>query len=332
MKTRVAKWDNLKAFLILCVVVGHVANMYVKESDFFRSIFSFTYFFHMPAFFFVSGLLSKRTIEQNRIGKVVPYLMLYFLAKFLTFTVLSVVRGRQELAFFSESELPWFVLALFEMYVITMCTKYFKWQYVLVWSLVFCFFVGYDTKIGDTMAFTRVINYYPFFYLGYLIDPELLEKRTSGMKWRIIGWTGLAILGIICLVFVDKIYLLRPLMTGRNPYRELGEQLLPWGGVLRMALMAVILLIIIMTIAAMPSKAYCFTKIGRRTLPIYVTHNVLLVILLRGLHIKEWIQKMLPYRGVWQISLLLIGVVLTVVCANPLFDYLIKKAMQPPKK
>lgn len=328
MKTRVAKWDNLKAFLILCVVVGHVADLYTGESDFLKGIFLFTYFFHMPAFLFVSGLFAKKSIDQNRIDKAVPYLVLYFFTNFLLFFVSGIIRNRWTLNIFGASGVPWFALALFGMYLITMYLKRFSWKCVLAWSLVFSFFVGYDQTVGDFLAVRRIINFYPFFYVGYLIDPEKLAKLFTGIKWKIAAWAGIGIIGAVCMLFTDKLYWLRPLMTGRNPYSTLGEELLPYGGVIRIILTAAIFVTILLFVAVTPSKTYWFTKIGIQTLPIYVTHYVMIYIIFQKMHVKEWIQNIFPIRGGWQISILLVGIVITFICANPVFDCALKKIMK----
>ena len=68
-KFRVPKWDNLKFFLILCVVIGHFIERYVGELWVYRSLFAFIYTFHMPAFLFIAGLFSKRTVDTKNVKK-----------------------------------------------------------------------------------------------------------------------------------------------------------------------------------------------------------------------------------------------------------------------
>lgn len=46
--------DNLKCFLILCVVIGHMLEL-VYAGGGYRIIYSF----HMPAFIFVSGYFAR---------------------------------------------------------------------------------------------------------------------------------------------------------------------------------------------------------------------------------------------------------------------------------
>lgn len=56
---RIYKWDNLKCFLIVMVVIGHFVNQYAPISNTMKSLSLFIYSFHMPLFIFLSGLLQK---------------------------------------------------------------------------------------------------------------------------------------------------------------------------------------------------------------------------------------------------------------------------------
>ena len=67
---RIYKWDNLKCFLIVMVVIGHFVNQYAPISNTMKSLSLFIYSFHMPLFIFLSGLLQKRwRSEERRVGK-----------------------------------------------------------------------------------------------------------------------------------------------------------------------------------------------------------------------------------------------------------------------
>ena len=71
IKEHIALWDNLKFILILLVVVGHLADTFTGESESFRALYLFIYSFHMPLFFFISGLffsekkILKAIVKQN---------------------------------------------------------------------------------------------------------------------------------------------------------------------------------------------------------------------------------------------------------------------------
>ena len=69
MKHRIYRYDNLKALLILLVVIGHMTTDYVSDSHMVRWITLWIYTFHMPAFIFISGLVHRRyTCDKNITG------------------------------------------------------------------------------------------------------------------------------------------------------------------------------------------------------------------------------------------------------------------------
>lgn len=56
---RIYKWDNLKCFLIVMVVIGHFVNQYAPISNTMKSLSLFIYSFHMPLFIFLSDYYKK---------------------------------------------------------------------------------------------------------------------------------------------------------------------------------------------------------------------------------------------------------------------------------
>ena len=91
---RVVKWDNMKFLLIFCVVIGHISEMYTGNYIWFKRLFLFIYVFHMPAFLFVSGLFSKKTVKERRFKTIFSYLILYFVIKILRNGIHYVVYGK----------------------------------------------------------------------------------------------------------------------------------------------------------------------------------------------------------------------------------------------
>ena len=64
-KVRDFWFDNAKAFLIILVVVGHMATgEYSPESETLKNIGKFIYWFHMPVFMIISGRFSRGRVER----------------------------------------------------------------------------------------------------------------------------------------------------------------------------------------------------------------------------------------------------------------------------
>ncbi len=66
---RIAKWDNAKFVLIILVVICHFYENYLGSSKLVNSLFFSVYTFHMPAFFLISGMFSKKTVKERKIVK-----------------------------------------------------------------------------------------------------------------------------------------------------------------------------------------------------------------------------------------------------------------------
>ena len=79
MKQRSLFWDNYKGILIFLVVFGHMIYTCATNASggLVRQIFTFIYFFHMPAFVFSSGYFSRS--EKASSEKAIVRLILYYL-------------------------------------------------------------------------------------------------------------------------------------------------------------------------------------------------------------------------------------------------------------
>lgn len=329
MKERVSKWDNVKFILIMCVVIGHVSGPYMTESRFLSGLTFFIYLFHIPAFFFVSGLLAKKTIRERRYEKLFPYLILFLFSEFLIFSFSSVIYHNYSIHLLKEGGLPWFVLSLFIMNMITIWVQNIKPAWVIGVSLVLSFFIGFCAIPEDTLAYMRTINFYIFFYLGYLIDPQVLMKKTRSIKVKVVSFFVLSAVIGGSMMYSSKLSEIRLLLSGRNPYKTLGEWE-PYGGIMRLGVSLVTLIIIFAIIGITPNWKSFFTKVGQKTLAIYTFHYCLFYILFRVFDLKGIVQDAIPVG--WPYVLVLIGVVMAIVCANPMFDKIVKGIMDSNNK
>lgn len=72
---RNSKMDNIKAFLVFCVVFGHMLELCATGGTLYRVIYSF----HMPAFIFKSGYFARFNKKKIITGLVYPYFLFQFL-------------------------------------------------------------------------------------------------------------------------------------------------------------------------------------------------------------------------------------------------------------
>ena len=82
-KERSAYWDNIKGFLILLVVFGHVLYKLQATSPIINTTVDSIYMFHMPAFIFVSGYFGKS--ERSRsFESIIKLIFLFFIFNSIT--------------------------------------------------------------------------------------------------------------------------------------------------------------------------------------------------------------------------------------------------------
>lgn len=314
LKTRIAKWDNLKFFLIFLVVLGHIFEEYIIAGnanwDVKRARF-FIYLFHMPLFLFLSGMFSKKNIDNKRYKNIFFYLILFYVTK-LIFFVCNIFKGKYYFSMFSENGVPWYCLALFACSLITIFLKQFNKKYVFVFSIILGCIVGYDSKVSDFLVLSRIIVFFPFFFAGYCLDENKLIKILSHKIVKIMAVILILTVMILIWLYIKDIYWINPLLSGRNPFSKL-EQYAYLGGALRAGCYAIVMLLGASIISLTPSgnKIKLFANWGSRSLQVYMLHYPVIYILLRVFHMKSWIDKMsLPHKYI--IVSILIALLITI--------------------
>ncbi len=331
MTTRLQKWDILKAFLIFFVVLGHAADFYTQQPGEMRNLYFFIYIFHMPLFIFISGLFSKKTVNERKINKILGYFILYVFIKFIHFIYNALTYQYYQLDLFTEGGLPWFMFALFAFSIITILVKDISPVYVLTVSVVLACIVGYDPRISDYLALSRIFVYFPFYYLGYCLDSQKIETFCKGKAKKILSFIFLIALFIFVFSFGDEIYWMRALLTGRNTYMVLGEYE-AYGFFLRLLVYAISTITCLAIIIITPNKLGrgWIAKIGQRTLPVYIFHYIILSFLYNQLELKNLFAKISPqFAGYFIIPL---SAILTVILSRKIFQQVISYIINVPTR
>ena len=315
---RVQKWDVIKGILMIAVVLGHLADFYTADSEKMRSLFLFIYTFHMPLFVFMSGMFSKKMIDSGRNDKIAGYFALYIWVKIILWIYKIIVYGDFSFNFFTESGLPWFIFALFVFPIITRLVRNFSPKHVLFVSLLLSCVIGYDSNVSDFLVLSRIIVFFPFYYVGYLLDYKKIGayRPAPGVKAGCLAF--LAVVAVAIAVLGDKIYWIRPMLTGGNPYVALGDYE-PYGFLIRFGfyVLAALMIAAIIMVAPVKWNGKLLLRIGQNTLPIYVFHYTVLFILFNQLHIKAVFDRIIPGHG--GILIIPLAIVIAFVLALPPF-------------
>lgn len=289
MSERIQKWDILKFFLMFCVVLGHFADYHADESDAMKSLFLFIYSFHMPLFIFVSGLFSKRMINEKRWDKILGYLVLYFFTKIMVFIYNALFKQEFEFRLFDETGLAWFMFALFAFGLITVGASRYQPKYVFTFSFLLSLIAGYDSSIGSELVLSRLIVFYPFYYAGYCLDPKKLEEFSRGKVKKAVSAAVIVILAVIAFT-VKGAYHVRPMFTGQHAYDSLGGGE-DFGFLIRLACYAVSTVACAAIIVLTPDRIGkgFIARRGQYTLPVYVFHYIITKFLYNVLDMRAYL-------------------------------------------
>ena len=296
MKQRIYRYDNIKAFLIFLVVLGHMTTDYVSDSHLVRWTTLWIYTFHMPAFIFLSGLVHKHYITEERASLGIKgetrmrwdkflgfFLCGYGLKIFLQFT--RTLMGQHPLwHWIEEPGIPWylFVMAEYELlfYLMRRIDAKVKPWMMITGAFALSAVIGYFPSVGDAFCLSRMINFLPIYMIGYYLDMKKVNEFLSGRSWlKITGWIGIIISLVVCAMGDWGMYSWRKWFTGRRSYEFLNHffsYAYDNGWWIRLAVWAVAIAITLCIISVIPDKDFGFvTTVGSRTLNVYFWHRPL---------------------------------------------------------
>jgi len=194
-KIRDPWFDNAKMALVMLVVVGHSWTL-LPHNVVNDQAYDFLYFWHVPAFVFVTGYLSRSfTWSSARLVAlvrtvVVPYVL--FETALALFRV--YVGGEQLEDLFRDPHWPmWYLSALFFWRLMTPVFRPLRGG--LLVAIVLSLVAG--LWVGDTLDVARVLGLLPFFVLGLKATPErlaLLRGRPPLKVAAVLTLVGLVVL------------------------------------------------------------------------------------------------------------------------------------------
>ncbi|MBR2696514.1 MAG: acyltransferase family protein [Parasporobacterium sp.] len=320
---RIAAWDNIKFFLIFLVVAGHLVVRGTDNSHLYQSIFTAIYAFHMPLFIFISGVFynTKKAAE-----KTIGYLGIFVIMRLILF-VTEVLEGEvTTLDFFSFYGAPWFLFGIAVFTLLTYLLRNVRPVYILIVSAILGLFIGYDPNIGDFLALSRIIVFYPFFILGTMLNRSSFENLLKKKSLKFLGLGIILLWIVLCFVINDKLYFLRPLFTGRNPYFP---DLHGLGFLYRLLCYCIAAIVGLAFMFLIPTrKIPVITEFGQHTLGVYFWHWIIINLAVALGAYGTFFSSTAAGKVLW----LALSIPLTLLCSLKCFDYPAKWLLKPFKK
>ena len=276
-------FDNVKAFLIICVVVGHLANGLFSTSTWWVvALQNFIYVFHMPAFMIVSGRFAKKRIDTGDWPTVVSKMVVPYLIFQTAFLVLysGLASTPSKFNYFNPLFGLWYFMNVALYSIITTHLKKHKWLFPA--SLIMALLVGF-AQAPLYGGFHRIVAFYPFFLFGYY---------TAGIKFdfckkpwfRVLSYLMFAAIGVYVLYnFKNRNGDISWNLLCMNKDYAYIEKAMKWGTLETLIHAAFRYFIgfagFFMVIGMMPTKKTFFSYIGKHSVYVYVLHCMLIVIL-----------------------------------------------------
>ena len=280
-QSRFCYFDNVKALLIVLVVIGHMIDpAVVADHKMARALFVFIYAFHMPLFIFLSGLFCnlEKLTSRKALHRITFYLVLGFIAKLIILLIPTLVGKPISFSLLSDGGIPWFLFALAAFYTLAYCLRHASSKTVLAMAVVLGLLVGYDSNVGDYLYLSRIVVFFPFFWLGVMLKPQELETLFRNKVVRAAGIAAIVLFAAYCIMCTSDIYPYRGLFAGRNSYQAVAIENCSF--VNRFVAYAISVVTCFGVLALMPHARVPFvSNMGERTLPIYLLHYQIVQIL-----------------------------------------------------
>lgn len=306
--------DNLRVFLIFCVVFAHFLEIYNVRYG--GILYRLIYQFHMPCFFFLNGYFAKDTPSTSGLCKqIIRYIL--FQTAYLSFTKMFL-HADVSLQYTTPFWIMWYSLALI-LYTVLLPAYHLhtpgKRFAAVIISFLICFFAGFDESVGYYLTLSRAVAFQPYFLLGYCYRKEeahIYEFFCKQHKFTVFIYF-LILLGICAggLCALDSRFsaeVLYRAVSYSNGFQSFLQRIY-------VSILGVFwIFFFIMTFRRIFSRRIpVVSRIGANTLPIYLFHGFL---------IQYFIHHPLPFLNNY-FSILLISVLCLLILGSPYLTRLI---------
>ncbi|MBU1109384.1 MAG: CapA family protein [Candidatus Riflebacteria bacterium] len=260
--SRLYFWDNAKGVLIFLVVFGHFLFPY-RDIKGVGVVFDLIYLFHMPAFIFISGYLSRLVSDSRK--SILKLCCAYFIFNSLIM-VYGVLYDGLEPSLLTPCYSYWYILALVAWRLITPTLA--RAREVLPFCIVLAVFIGFWDEVNNMLALSRIVGFFPFFLAGYMFSEQTLMEFLSQRKRLhvVLGFCLLAIsLYLGWQLSLSKLYLAD---LSFLPYKS------PDRVFCRLIILLIAFVIMLSMSLLLPQRRIrVLTKWGKNSFSIYVLHR-----------------------------------------------------------
>lgn len=321
MATRDPWLDNAKMGLIVLVVVGHLLALLPEDGPG-GDLYDFVYLWHMPAFVFLSGYLSRGFgYSATRLWQLVTILLVPYVVFEGALAWFRInVGGERVDQLWTDPHFPmWYLLALVVWRLATPLFRSLPGGFLLAVGL--CVAGGFlQGSWMWWMDAPRILGFLPFFVLGLKTTPESLEW----LRGRFPVLLGVVTFGVLALFALDLAQWTERAHLYYRPY-ELLEQPVAGAVLTRLLIVALGVAGAFAWLALVPRVGGWFTRMGAATMVVYLFHGFV-VKELEFLGFVEWAHDR-PWLGL--AAAVAIGVGVSLALAAPPVRRVLERVVDP---
>ena len=295
--------DNIKVVLIFLVVFNHlIAFQLVKVDMVVRYVWYGITIFHMPAFIFISGYLSKKPqdVLKNVKNLLIPYILGYSLT---WYAYIWTGRSMDYELLRPSGTVMWYVLALF-IYRLTI-EALGKIRFIVPLSIIFALWAGTRPEFTTYLSSSRIVVFFPLFVAGYLWKSDYTDvvRKFKG-KWILILVSALLLYAVPNFMIANEIPV--DIFRGNHTYQLSGMDDIT-GMLIRLLMYLVSFVMVLTFLALIPDVKLPVTFIGRNTMGIYFFHYPIMIVLngLLLLSIPQMLNVWVLFGVSWVLVLIL---------------------------
>ena len=276
ISTRDSFWDNLKGFLILSVVVGHLLGRFILSSEKVMALYDFINCYHIPLFVFVSGIFARkaRSAPEKRASKMILY---YVIIQIINWAILHIFNCPTATKF--TLVIPGYTFwYLVFMAVCIMLTYFMKNANPKIWIPVTCALSlasGFE-QLGSEFSAARIVTFLPLFSAGYFLgaDTDKLLQTIRTTKIRVASGVLTAVIFVV--TFLKAADFPHAVYFGLDSYDVLYPENPLYGLVARVAFLVSAVVIGVFFMSVFPKKKTILSFIGENSLQIFLVHGMVL--------------------------------------------------------
>lgn len=289
--TRDYYFDNLKGFLIICVIVGNSLEYIQPDAVDPHYLILFFYMFHMPLFAFISGYFCKKS-RRKTTEKVKDMAKTYLLvqAGYFLFEKFILERTYVNFQLFYPLWTLWYLLSMVWWYIMSDYIKNYKAAIII--TALLSLYIGFDTGVGSFASVSRTLFFAPFFIAGMYFNKEKFIDFISDIKTRI--FLGVLSAIILVLLYLIKDFTLVEFLFEYNDYTYfIDTAWYPF--IIRIFHYIGSVIICTFILSVMPQKALYCSWLGKNSLSLYIWHSGITELLAstKFLSYNSWLELIL---------------------------------------